>query len=154
MEKKMDNSKVLALRIDEKLQREIKEYLAKQRKTLKDYVTELITEDLQKNATIEMAKEEKEVDKSQIEKNKNEIVNAKSIAENKIYTVKEEEKSAIELKVSLDKKQVEKGKEKNNVSENQKQELKKTVIEKKDSKKTATKKKQKEDEEEFEQRRV
>ncbi len=118
-----DNTRVLACRIDEKLQQDMKKYLAVTNKTVKDYIIGLIESDLAKNAIQENFK-----------------------------TIKDKKPSLEVLKVEAKKEpKLEKSKEQK--TDNLKKESSKTIplAECKEKlKKQIDKKKQKEEEEEFE----
>lgn len=105
-----NNTRVLACQIDEKLQKEMKEYILKKGITVKAYVTGLIKADLEKNAIKESSKknlEEQIVEKAKKEESKNkQQVDKSTKEESKNKVVQENMKKDIK-KTSIKNKQKE-----------------------------------------------
>jgi len=128
-----DNTRVLACRIDADLRLRMKEYIAKEGITVKEYVTGLIKENLEKNA-VKAKQEEKKTEEK--DKTKGEQENKK--IESTKQTVDSNKKEIITNKpVNI---KQDKGLLKSVINENIKKDMKKQVV----------KKNQKEEEEEFE----
>lgn len=73
-----DNTRVLACRIDADLRLRMKEYIAKEGITVKEYVTGLIEQDLEKNAFKTKQEEEKKTE----EKIKDDKIQEEQVKEN------------------------------------------------------------------------
>lgn len=141
-----DNTRVLACRIDADLRLKMKEHIAQKGITVKEYVTGLIKEDLEKNAV----KNE--------QKYKNEVAKEEQVKENKEVETKEQNTKGDKKQiVTKENKNIEKDK-KNEVKKDAKEEvgikptgnLSKQEKVKKDLEKKLLKGRNKEDEEEFE----
>ena len=98
-----NNTRVLACQIDEKLQKEMKEYILKKGITVKAYVTGLIKENLEEQIVEKAKKEEsknkQQVDKSTKEESKNKIVQEnikKDIKKTSIKNKQKEEEEEFE----------------------------------------------------------
>lgn len=153
----MDNTRVLACRIDEKLQKQMKQHIASQGKTVKEYIIGLIEEDLKLHAI--NTKENLNNLQEKSEKEKLTIIDKQVGVKEPL--VKEDKKEEIkEQPVKEDKKEKqneqstgkEKVKEKQD-AKNKKEESKKqpnSINKKVELNKTKGKKIQKEEEEEFE----
>lgn len=146
-----DNTRVLACRIDEKLQQDMKKYLAVTNKTVKDYIIGLIESDLAKNALQENSKigEFKQAT-NELEPKKENLVN--NAEQENLKTTNDKKPSLEVLKVET-KKETKLEKSKEQKTDNLKKESSKTIplAECKEKlKKQIDKKKQKEEEEEFE----
>ena len=83
-----DDTRVLACRIDADLRLKMKEHIAQKGITVKEYVTELIKEDLEKNAIKEEQKDKGETVKE--EENKKAVKKEQNIKEDKKRTVTKE----------------------------------------------------------------
>ena len=101
----MSNTRVLACQIDEKLQKEMKEYVVKQGITVKAYVTGLIKEDLERKKIevkeIDITKEKMNEENKKLNGNlKNEVTEKIDISdekeENKITLEKNENETKFE----------------------------------------------------------
>ena len=141
-----DNTRVLACRIGADLRLKMKEHIAQKGITVKEYVTGLIKEDLEKNAV----KNE--------QKDKNEVAKEEQVKENKEVETKEQNTKGDKKQiVTKENKNIEKDK-KNEVKKDAKEEvgikptgnLSKQEKVKKDLEKKLLKGRNKEDEEEFE----
>lgn len=118
-----DNTRVLACKIDEDLRMKMKEYLLKEGKTVKDYVTGLIREDLERNAvkkeqeeknkesTAEETSLKKEQEKGESSQTDKEVL-VKSLAKQNNKSGENEKDKTVKL--------VAEGKEKSNIKDNQK----------------------------------
>ena len=149
-----DNTRVLACQIDEELQKMMKEYVTKQNITVKNYVTGLIREDLEKHTVQEDAKtnlNEQQLEGNKLlEESKGQETNINKNDE-PLKQLEEEKQNAIKKKSDL--KVLGKDTKKQTIEKNKEEDLRTQIIEKeiKDyKKKQQTKKKQKEEKEEFE----
>lgn len=149
-----DNTRVLACQIDGELQKRMKEYVTKQNITVKNYVTGLIREDLEKHAVQEDVKsnlnEQQLEGNKPLEESKEQETNINKNDE-PLKQLEEEKQNAIKKKSDL--KVLGKDTKKQTIEKNKEEDLRNQIIEKeiKDyKKKQQAKKKQKEEQEEFE----
>lgn len=144
-----DNTRVLACRIDEKLQQQMKQHIANEGKTVKDYITGLIEQDLKTHSFGVNSKEnlDNPQEDAKNEKIEEVVVQEKQeeVIKEKLAKVDKKDKLKEELGQKKDSKEKQEDKSK-------KEEPKKlpSAIEKKVELNKKAKKIQKEEEEEFE----